>query len=68
MPDPELLTAFRDLIIGARCGKVQVSVETSEVIILLDDHDSCIDALNISIFNKTLCASGSRTSLSPRKT
>ena len=31
MPDPELLSAFRDLVVGARSGKVQVSAETSEV-------------------------------------
>ena len=31
MRDPELLSAFRDLVVGARSGKVQVSAETSEV-------------------------------------
>ncbi|KAI0713283.1 mini-chromosome maintenance replisome factor-domain-containing protein [Earliella scabrosa] len=30
MPPQETLAAFRDLVVGARCGKVQVSEETSE--------------------------------------
>ena len=31
MPAPDKLAAFRDLIVGARCGKVQVPEATSEV-------------------------------------
>lgn len=31
MPPPEKLAAFRDLVVGGRCGKVRVSEETSEV-------------------------------------
>lgn len=30
-PSPEKLAAFRDLVVGARCGKVQVPDATSEV-------------------------------------
>ncbi|KAI0928219.1 hypothetical protein AcW2_004299 [Taiwanofungus camphoratus] len=32
MPPPEKLAAFRDLVVGGRCGKVRVSEETSEYI------------------------------------
>ena len=31
MPSREQLAAFRDLVVGARCGKVQVPESTSEV-------------------------------------
>ena len=37
MPPQETLAAFRDLVVGARCGKVQVSEETSEVCFLSCD-------------------------------